>query len=250
MTPTSGGVAVVVTAEMLDGVVYVPGEVMSLDGPLLWAATVERLGTRYGTPPPDDVAAEQTSEPDPGVPLRVYRAGGEWVYMSSAAEFIGDHGADVVHWHKRLDDGLLVPMVQDGAVAMGRRGKVPVNSGPYKAYRMPLWVQTVERLRWHAVTSDPERLKAILCERVLHIGRRRNTGYGAVMAWSVEERDGATDAWMWRDDGRPARPIPVAMMPDYDGPTEHLPVRPPYRLLQHHRECVAMATEITERAIP
>lgn len=227
-----------VTAHLLQGAAYNPGEVVSLDGPLLYATVLERLGEDYyRTQPSKAELADETANPDPDVPLAVYRAGGTWVYAVSAGEPHGRHGTDLTHWNKRIDDGALVMAVQDGIVDMGRSSKVQINSAQYKSYHMPIWTELVERIVWYALTPDPERLAYLLGAHVHHVGKHRGSGHGVVASWEVEHVEAPDDRWMCRPDGALARPVPLAMLPDWDGPTERAPVRPPYWLVQHVETC-------------
>jgi len=229
------GTLVHVTAHLLNGISYVPGEFVSLDGPLLYAAVLERMGEDFHRSQPTKTElARETAEPDEGVPLVVHRTGGTWVYAVSGPEIDGHHGSTLTHWVTRLDDGLLVPAIQDGAVDMGRKTKVQINSAQYKAYRMPIYDELVERLTWTALSPDPERLAWLLGAHVHHVGKKRNTGHGAVVRWEVEEVDGAPDAWMH------GRPLPVEMRPEWDGPVGLAPVRPPYWLIQHEERCALL----------
>lgn len=237
-----------ITAHLLNGISYVPGEMVSLDGPLLYAVTLERMGEEFHrSQPTKEELAQQTTEPDPAMPLSVHRAGGTWVYTVSAGEMVEHHGRTLTHWNKRVDDGLLVAMVQDGIVDMGRSSKVQINSGQYKSYHMPIYDELVERVVWWALTPDPPELARLLREHVHHIGKGRNSGHGVVTRWEVEEvASMRTDRWMWAAPEPPAgpipaRPIPVRMLPEWDDPTEIVPVRPPYWLIQHQEECAMMA---------
>lgn len=226
-----------VTAHLLNGAVYVPGEYVSLDGPLLYAVTIERLGHRmFGDPPSKDQLAKETAEPDPAMPLAVYRAGDDWCYACSIAEPGEHYGTSMTHWNKRIDDGLLVPMIQDGTVDMGRSTKIQINSAQYKSYHMPVWTEIVDRLVWHAI-GDGDEVQRLLTEHVHHVGKGRGTGHGVVTGWEVEVVDGPEDRWLHREDGSLARPVPVAMLDDYDGPTSQAPYRPPYWLIQHTAIC-------------
>jgi len=227
-----------VTAHLLNGLVHVPGETISLDGPLLYAAVLERIGeAMFGDPPSNDQLARETAEPDPAVPLAVHRAGGTWCYCVSAGDPVGHHGTSLTHWNKRIDDGLLVPAVQDGAVDMGRQGKVQINSAQYKSYHMPVWTEHVEAIEWYALTEDPQRLAYLLGAHVHHIGRDRGIGSGVVTSWEVETTDEPSNRWLRRPDGSLARPVPVSMLDSYDGPTMVAPYRPPYWLVQHQSLC-------------
>lgn len=236
-----------ITAHLLNGLSYVPGEVLSLDGPLLYAATLERLGEAFWrTQPAKDDLARQTAEPDPDMPLSVHSDMDTWVYCVSAGEPEEHHGRTLTHWNKRIDDGLLVPMVQDGIVDLGRSSKVQISTGPYKSYHMPIYDELVERVVWHALSSDPDELLRLLQEHVHHLGKGRNSGHGAVLKWDVDEvPDEREDRWMWAEDEVPARPLPVKLLDDWKGATAVMPARPPYWLIQHQELCAVDTTSTT-----
>lgn len=227
-----------VTAHLLNGVSYVPGEIVSLDGPLLYAVMIERLGADFAADPPSkDALAKETAEPDPRIPLAVHHAGRRWIYAVGGAEIDAHHGSTLTHWNKRVDDGALAMAVQDETVDMGRSSRVNISSAQYKSYHMPIYDELVERLHWYALTTDADELRRLLTTHVHHVGKKRNAGHGVVMSWEVEPVDAQPDRWMRRPDGSLTRPIPLAMLPTHGSPTEVAPVRPPYWLMQHEEEC-------------
>ena len=225
-----------VTAHLLQGLLWVPGEHLSIDGPLLYAAMVERLGDEFGRGASQSVIAEATSVPDEMVPLDVWRAGGDqWIYCASDGWPGDEHGVTVTHAHGRVDDGMLVPLIQAGQVE--RRRKVNISAAPYRSTRRPLWTRLVDDVTWHLSTSDPDTLSRLLRRHVHHLGKGRNSGHGVITHWEIETPDAPSDRWLRRPDGSLARPVPLEMLPGWDGPTGTAPFRPPHWIPEHQTLC-------------
>jgi len=216
-----------ITAHMLSAVAMDVSEGLTLDGPLLWGLILDRHGDAALSSPSAAEIADETSRPDPEMPLAVHGdPGGWWCYAVSQAELIGHCGTDVVHWHKRFDDTLADELIERGALDMGRRSKINTASGEFKAYRMPLYLELVDRLEWYAI-GDRERIRDLLTRHIRHLGKKHARGHGAVIAWEVEPWDGPQDRWLWRSPGMPARPVPIQMLPDWSGHVTYAAFRPP-----------------------
>ena len=175
------------------------------------------------------------------MPLAVHRAGGTWCYAASLAELYGHHGTELVHWNKRLDEAAALALVERGSLELGKRRKIPTNSGEFKAYHKPLWVEVVDRLVWYAV-GDADEVRRLLTTHVRGLGKKRNSGHGAVAEWTVEEVGMPADRWMWRPNGEPVRAIPTRMLDGWTGETAWLGFRPPYWLAANQTWCAAPAT--------
>src|SRR5690606_14089627 len=148
-----------ITAHMAGGVVFHPAEGMTIDGPLAWAAVLERLGEDAFVQVDNAEMARRTAEPDPAVALAVRRAGGLWIYCASPAELEGYHGTDLRHWNKRFDDAFAQSYID--ALDLSRGAKIQLNSGEFKSYHQPIYVEAVERLVWYAV-GDPDEVRRLL----------------------------------------------------------------------------------------
>lgn len=227
-----------ITAYMAGPVAFHPGEGIPIDSPLAYAAALERLGERMFEPAPsNDVLAAQCAEPDPAVPLAVHRYDDGWLYCASLAEIEGRHGAQRLHWNKRFDDGLAQRALEAGGLDIRRKSKVQINSGEFKSYHMPLYLEHVERCIWYAVGDAAEVLR-LLETHVHHLGKRRNAGHGTVAAWEVAPSEEPAERWLWRSDGTPARAIPEAMLPaGWQGERMIAGTRPPYWLVAHQVLC-------------
>ena len=66
----------------------------------------------------------------------------------------------------------------------GKRGKVIIEQGRYKAYHMPVFYRVAEQVEWYCV-GDKARIEALL-STVTHIGKKRAQGWGRVIRWEVE----------------------------------------------------------------
>lgn len=227
-----------ITAHMAGGIVFHPAEGVTIDGPLAWAAVVERLGEEAFVQIDNAEMARQTAKPDPAVPLAVYREAGTWMYCASIAELVDYRGTDLRHWNKRFDDAFVQAYID--ALDLSRAAKVQINSGEFKSYHQPIYVESVERLVWYAV-GDPGEVRRMLETHITHLGKKHNRGYGIVAAWEVEPWDGPADRWLWRAPGEPARAIPTAMLPDWTGEVAWAGIRPPYWLQAHHAWCAVPA---------
>jgi CRISPR type IV-associated protein Csf3 len=228
-----------ITAHMLQPVAFHPAEGLSIDSPLLYALKLEERGEAFFEPRHNDRLAKETAEPDPRMPLLVHRAGGTWCYAASLAELHGHHGTELAHWNKRLDEAAALAAMERGAVELGKRRKIPTGSGEFKSYHMPLWLEVVDRLVWYAM-GDRDEVLRLLTTHVRGLGRKRNSGHGAVAAWNVEEVDVPPDRWMWRAPVMPARHIPVAMLGEWSGETAWAGYRPPYWLAANQAWCAAV----------
>ena len=189
-----------ITAYMATPVVFDPAQGLAIDAALLYAARLES-GARE--------AAADTLEPDPRMPLAVYRADGNWCYATSLAE---------------LHDGI-------GTVRQPLRG---ISAG------------YVQRLVWYAV-GDPAEVLRLLNQHVRGLGRHRHHGHGEVAAWDVQEADVGPVRWLWREPGVPARHIPLAMLRDWSGEVRWTGYRPPYWLPGNQAWCaIAAPIRVTE----
>lgn len=223
-----------ITAHIAGGIVFHPAEGIAIDGPLAWAAVLERLGEEVFVQVDNAELARRTAEPDPGVPLAVHREGGLWMYKASLAELVGYHGTDLRHWNKRFDDAFAQAYIE--SLDLARSAKIQTNSGEFKSYHQPIYVEAVERLVWYAV-GEPDKVRQLLDTHITHLGKHHNRGYGVVAAWEVEPCDGPEDRWLWREDGTPARAIPTAMLDDWTGEVAWAGYRPPYWLAAHQAWC-------------
>lgn len=228
---------ITITAHMASALAHYPADGLPIDSPLAYAALMEAMGERFfGDAPANDEIARTSAEPHPGVPLAVHRYPGGWIYCASLAEVEGAYGSERLHWNKRFADGLAQRALEAGGLDITRKSKVAINSGEFKSYHMPLYLELVDRLTWYAI-GDADEVRRLLTTHVLHLGKKRNVGHGVVAAWEVEPWEGPSDRWLWREPGVPARAIPMEMLEAWDGETMIAGTRPPYWLAAHQEEC-------------
>lgn len=103
-----------------------------------------------------------------------------WYWACSFAQY-EKQGEYIAHWHKRFDECLAEKHIEFGE----QRGKVLVNAGRYKNYRMPIVVILTDKLEWYCV-GDPDGIRDLL-DGVAAIGKKRSQGYGLVDKWIVED---------------------------------------------------------------
>ena len=190
---------------------------LPLDAILLYQACREQLGPEVATAPGG-------GRPPGGItmPLKVIHPGEEyWYYACSWAQpqpwWVAE-GRD--HWNKRFDVGFA-----HLADFRGRRGKVIIEQGRYKAYHMPIFYRVSQRIEWYCV-GDGERIGELL-STVTHLGKKRSQGYGRVAEWEI-----ACWPWdwsVWRD-GNLTRGVPWADIVDAGRPfnVAYYGLRPSY----------------------
>jgi hypothetical protein len=193
----------------------VADEFLPLDGVLLYQAHREKDGPQAVTIP-----GAYTCNGVSTLPLAIEHPGRrKWYYRCSWAQWSHSvEGQD--HWNKRFDSKF-ADLIDWG----GRRGKVHIEQGKYKAYHMPLFYRAALWVEWYCV-ADRQRLEDLLCT-VTHIGKKRAQGWGRVARWDIEPW--GEDWSVWRPDGRLMRGIPVEDAKG-DGPFDfmHYGIRPSY----------------------
>lgn len=101
-----------------------------------------------------------------------------WYYAASFAQWEGVVAEGQDHWNKRFDASL-TDLVDFG----GRRGKVIVEQGAYKAYHMPVWYRHALTVLWYVV-GDLAWVREML-STITHIGKKGAQGWGAVLRWEA-----------------------------------------------------------------
>lgn len=193
-----------ITARMMTPVVA--DEWLPLDGILLYQATRRDLGALMRTIPGMSSLAEPKGEPMRGGSLPIKRVHGiDWYYRCSWAQpklwWVAE-GTD--YWNKRVDMQY-ADMIDFGK----RRGKVIIEAGRYKNYRMPIFYRVASSIEWYAI-GDRKEIELLL-STCTHIGKKRSQGWGRVIEWVVESWP--EDWSIWRD-GKLTRGIPVYQVPE------------------------------------
>ncbi len=111
--------------------------------------------------------------------LKVLNGGtDQWFYAASFAQW-GEATEGQDHWNKRFDSSLAHLVDFDG-----KRGKVIVEQGRYKAYHMPVWYRHALSVSWWVVGDIGWVMRML--STVTHIGKKGAQGWGAVLRWEVE----------------------------------------------------------------
>jgi len=169
---------------------------LPLDAVLLYQASRMRYGAQVATVP-----GGEPEKSNVRMPLAIVHPGEQhWYYACSWAQpqpwWVAE-GKD--YWNKRFDVGFasLVDF-------RGKRGKVLIEKGQYKAYHMPIFYYAAAKVEWYCV-GDQVGIEALL-STVTHVGKKRSQGWGAVSRWRVEPWQ--EDWSVWRD-GKLTRGAPV-----------------------------------------
>ena len=219
------------TAHIHGAVAYNRDEGLPIDGALCYHAALERLGERFFDPPDNDTLARESATPDPDCGLATYEIAGTWVYRASLAEIHGDHGTEIHHWNKRIDEPMLAHLVDRGALKPRR---VQLGAGEFKSYHQPVYSEIVERLVWY-VEGDERRIRELV-PRIRALGKKRGTGGGRVLRWEIEPHD-VPDRWLYREDGALARSMPLDSAEAWEGERILAGFRPPYWLPSNQAVC-------------
>jgi len=175
-----------ITAYLCTGIVC--DQWLPLDGILLYQTCRDTLGPQIVTVPGgQDVQGVGT------LPLGIVHPGRRnWYYQCSWAQpqpWWAGEGQD--HWNKRFDQGFayLVDF-------QGRRGKVIIEQGQYKAYHMPVFYYAAQQVEWYCI-GDKAEIEYLL-STVTHIGKKGSQGWGRVSRWQI--KPWGEDWSVWRDE--------------------------------------------------
>jgi len=153
----------------------VADETLPIDGILYYYAMRAEHGAQDVTVPGGHVDKEPVWA---SVPLLMLNRGPEWFYAASFAQWSQPVAEMTDHWNKRYDTRY------DGLVDFhGKRGKVVVEQGRYKAYHMPVFCRHTLSVSWY-VMGGQESVERLLA-RVTHIGKKTAQGWGAVLRWEI-----------------------------------------------------------------
>lgn len=189
------------TFEPLRVVAYLRTPIVSdqwlpLDGILLYQATRWKLGPQVTTLPGGEDSPDNVTMPL----LKVHNGTPNWYFACSWAQpqpwWVAE-GQD--HWNKRFDSGF-----SDLVNFEGKRGKVIIEQGQYKAYHMPVFYRVAERVEWYCI-GDKERIEALL-STCTHCGKKAVQGWGRVNKWVVKP---VKEDWSVWKDGQLTRGVPA-----------------------------------------
>jgi CRISPR type IV-associated protein Csf3 len=157
---------------------------LPLDGILFYQAQRDRYGPADVSLPGTYTGVEETI-----LPLSIARQGRpDWYYQCSWAQW-PEHtveGAD--HWNKRFDQSLA-----QYVDFQGKRGRILVGEGRYKAYRMPVFYRAALWVDWYCQGNQAGIEALLRC--VTHIGKKGAQGWGRVIRWEVEPAPEDYSVW-------------------------------------------------------
>lgn len=178
---------------------------LPLDGVLCYQSARMALGARDATIPGGIIPGPEKKI---RVPIGMEHDGtSNWYYKCSWAQWPGHTVEDRDYWNKRFDNSLAYLIDFNG-----KRGKVDNNSGPHKAYHMPIFYRAALYVDWYCV-GDKRDIEMLLSV-VTHLGKKTVQGWGRVMRWEVEPI--AEDISVWHE-GRLMRGIPADLVEDKKG---------------------------------
>lgn len=191
----------------VEGQIALPNGALALDSLL-----ASQVALRGGLAPPSCAADCQPIE------IPVQREPGGRFHLCSFAEYrMIEHD---VRWVNRR-----API--DRYQQYGVTGKVLIQGGPDKSYRLPLEVGYIDgsELRWWCI-GDTAEIRALL-SAVLFVGKKRNVGLGRVSEWIVEEC-AAWPGFPVVREGKPLRPLPLDWPGLVDPPIAYRTLTYPY----------------------
>jgi CRISPR type IV-associated protein Csf3 len=103
----------------------------------------------------------------------------DWYYAASFAVWPEHSCEGQDHWNKRLDVSLV-----DLIDMQGRRGNIPIATGRYRSYHMPVFYRHASYVQWY-LCGKRAKLERLL-STAKHIGKKGSQGWGAVREWVVE----------------------------------------------------------------
>jgi len=189
---------------------------LPLDGILLYQAHRDQCGPQVATIP----GAYSGQMEIATLPLGIVHPGRkQWYYQCSWAIWSHDvEGKD--YWNKRFDT-TLASLIDFS----GRRGKVIIEQGKYKAYHMPIFYRVASWIEWYCF-GDKKEIEALL-STVTHIGKKGAQGWGRVIRWQIEP---CAEDWSVWWNGKLMRGIPLEDTKHANRPLNlmHYGIRPSY----------------------
>lgn len=182
-----------ITAYPLCGIVS-SDAFLPLDSILNFVVMRERYGPQELTTPGKQTIAKPALD---GI-FEVREKGDSWYYAASFAQWSEKTAQGKDEWTKRFDSEF-----GDFIDFQGKRGKVKINAGRYKAYRMPVFYKHALEIIWYVV-GDIQGIHKLL-RHVTHIGKKYSQGWGRIRKWEIKE---IPNDWSERKNGKPTRSLP------------------------------------------
>lgn len=196
----------------------------AFDGVIAYWVMRERLGEEQFALNSSDPA--RLVIPD-GLPLVKVEDGDQW-WWAASSPMLDSERTWRRYYHRRFDVALATSYLPED-----QRGRVIVQSGPYKNYRNIRDVKLTKRILWSAI-GDPAEITRLLAQ-CWWVGGGSAQGLGRVERWEVVDGD---DEDEWR--ARYQRPLPaeVADAHGITGIRLEWGIRPPGRLAVNRMLCV------------
>lgn len=193
---------------------------LPLDGALFYQHVRRDLGAQQMTTSGLSPLAQPKGNEIKGgrLPIAIVHAK-DWYYRCSWAQW-GPYVEGQDYWSKRFDQthASLIDF-------RGRRGKIDIRLGAYKAYRMPMYYRSVLWVDWYCYAN----LDALspLVHITTHLGKKTSQGWGRVLRWEIEPVD--EDYSIWKE-GKLMRGIPLYHLPKDKAPDRlgEYGIRPSY----------------------
>ena len=195
---------VLVRATLRTGVGYDPPYGLDLAGLLatrmrsVQSAGLEQAQRLTKTPLPD------TTEEDPGdlnLPLSRCLTGADWHWLASCAIPIAADDFPEPRTYYRVVDSSWAQRAATRPLTYAHP-----SSGPYRDVMMPAPVIVCREVTWHAV-GDLDAIRRLVSP-LRFIGRRRSTGEGGVIGWTVTPVDTDPIRWAHESESSIIRPCP------------------------------------------
>jgi len=183
-----------ITAQLGCGVVS--DATLPIDSILYYIAMRKAHGPQDATEPGGHSG---TSPLKVSMPLKLINPGPKWYYAASFAQWSEPVAEMTDYWNKRFDQ-----QYSDIVDFGGRRGKVLVEQGKYRAYHMPMFTRHALTVTWYAVGNIEAITK--LLRFMPYIGKKTAQGEGEVLRWTVEKWP---HDWSVLKDGKLIRAIPT-----------------------------------------
>lgn len=192
---------------------------LPLDAVLYYQVMRERLGEQTVTIPGQSYGGPV----DHALPLKQLNSHTrQWFYAASFAQWPEHATEGTDYWNKRMDLSLI-----DLVDWRGRKPRLEVSAGRYKAYHMPVYYRHALSVTWYVV-GDKAELERLL-RFVTHLGKKGTQGWGSILRWAVES---VPYDWSVRSTtGKLMRAVP-----DPESPTVY-GLRPSYWLPKHQFPC-------------
>lgn len=217
-----------VTATLETGIAHAGPWGIALDG-LLAAQLHDQAKTQLAEDGDGHTPVLEVDDPPViDLPLARCGTGQSWHWAATCAWPVDGHShrPDVTYWMSKADHRDLEQL----ATSMPKT--VSDHRGRYRGHHMPIMTTICTAVTWHAV-GDVDRVRTLLLE-VAAIGKKRRTGHGRVLTWTITP---APELTPWRaghlhPDGTLGRPVPTSCLTDHPntlttgvGPAG---IRPPY----------------------